>query len=227
MIQNRRGRLLVAFVTMFLPWTLKRALLTRLLGYRLDPSARIGYSLLIAASVRMGKNARIGNLTVCRGLKALEVGDFGSIGNINWVTGGADKTLPRAGGENRAEPTLGVGDHGAITNRHYIDCSDRIEIGAYTTVAGVRSQLLTHSIDLDKNRQQTGPIKIGAYCFVGTGCTVLAGATLPDYSVLAAGSVLREAMSQPWTLYAGVPATGKKRIPEEHAYFHRKVGYVD
>jgi acetyltransferase-like isoleucine patch superfamily enzyme len=86
---------------------------------------------------------------------------------------------------------------------------------------------MTHSIDLGVCCQQAEPIRIGDYCFIGTGCIVLPGAELPDFSVLAAGSVLRENMSQAWTVYAGVPARPKRRISEEHAYFHRMVGYVE
>jgi acetyltransferase-like isoleucine patch superfamily enzyme len=175
----------------------------------------------------MGKNARIGHLTVCRGLRALEIGDYGRIGNLNWITGDGDNPLPRARSNDKAEPILRVSAHSAITHRHYIDCSDRIELGAFTTIAGVRSQLLTHSIDLGICRQQAEPIRIGDYCFIGTGCIVLPGAELPDFSVLAAGSVLRENMSQPWTLYAGTPARTRKRIPAEYAYFRRMVGYVE
>src|SRR5829696_6862500 len=169
MIRSRKGRMFVAVATMFLPWVLKRSALTLLLGYQLDRRARIGYSILAVASVRMGKDAHIGHLTVCRGLKALEIGDYGRIGNLNWITGDGDNPLPRARSNNKAEPMLRVGTHSAITHRHYIDCSDHIEIGAFTTVAGVRSQCLTHSIDLEVCCQQAEPIRIGNYCFVGTG----------------------------------------------------------
>jgi acetyltransferase-like isoleucine patch superfamily enzyme len=227
MIHSRKGRTFVAVATMFLPWRLKRLLLTWMLGYQLDPSARIGHAVVAAASVRMGKGAHIGHLTVCRGLKLLEIGDHGRIGNLNWITGDGDNPLPSARSNSKAEPILRVGTHSAITPRHYIDCSDRIEIGAFTTVAGVRSQFLTHSIDLRACRQQAEPITIGDNCFIGTGCIVLSGAKLPDFSVLAAGSVLRENMGQPWTLYAGVPARARKRISEDYAYFHRTVGYVE
>ena len=227
MIRSRKQRIFVAAATMFLPWVLKRSLLTWLLGYQLDATARIGYAIIAAASVRMGKGARIGHLTVCRDLRAVEIGDHGRIGNMNWITGNRDNPPPRARSNNKAEPILRIGTHSAITHRHYIDCSDRIEIGDFTTVAGARSQFLTHSIDLEVCRQQAEPIRIGDYCFIGTGCIVLSGAKLPDFSVLAAGSVLRENMSQPWMLYAGVPAKAKKRISESYAYFHRMVGYVE
>lgn len=226
LIRSHSGRMIVAVATIMLPWLLKRRILTWLLGYQLDASARIGYSILTVASARMGKGARVGHLTMCRGLKLLEIGDFGSIGNLNWITGNGQNPLTKARKNTRAEVALRIGRHSAITNRHYIDSSDRIVIGDFTTIAGVRSQFLTHAIDIEICRQQTNPIKIGNYCFVGTGCIILPGAVLPDCSVLAAGSLLRDEMTQPWTLYAGVPAKAKKKIPEYYAYFRRLVGFV-
>jgi acetyltransferase-like isoleucine patch superfamily enzyme len=223
MIRNRLLRTIVAAVTTVLPWRLKRLLLIRLFGYRLDISARIGYSLVDVKSVYMGKGARIGHMTVFRGLENLEIGDFGRIGNLNWITGGSDRFRSL---ENLTRSALKVGDHSSITNRHYIDCSSSIHIGNFTTIAGVRSQFLTHSIDLKLCQQRTSPIVIGEYCFVGTGCIVLPGAALPSYSVLGAGSVLRDKMEQSWALYAGVPAKKKKQLSENYLYFQRKIGYV-
>jgi acetyltransferase-like isoleucine patch superfamily enzyme len=226
LIRNRRGRILVAIVTLLLPWALKRPLLNWLLGYQLDPNAWIGFSIVAVASARIGSGARIGHLTVCRGLTALEMGDYGQIGNLNWITGNGDNPMSRRGADCDAEVILSIGAHSAITNRHYIDCSDCVRIGAFTTIAGIRSQLLTHSIELESCRQQTQPVAIGDYCFVGTGCIILPGAGLPDYSVLAAGSILRDQMDKTWTLYAGAPAEAKRAIPKHYSYFHRSVGFV-
>jgi len=226
-ISSRLGRLTVAVATMWLPWILRRPILTLLLGYRLDPSSRIGLSIVAAASVEIGKGGRIGHLTVCRGIKSLQLDDYARIGNLNWITGNGDAPLPRSGSENLAQPGLKVGKHSAITHRHYIDCSDSISIGVFSTIAGVRSQFLTHSIDIQRNRQQACPITIGNYCFVGTGCIVLGGSALPDCSVLAAGTLLREKLDQSWMLYAGIPAQAKKEIPKDYGYFSRAEGFVD
>lgn len=209
--------------TMVLPWRLKRLLLMHLLGYRLDISAKIGCSLLDVSSVYMGRGARIGHMTVFRDMDDVSIGNFGRIGNLNWITGGSERF---GGGGDLIRSILEVGDHSSITNRHYIDCSHSIRIGGFTTIAGVRSQFLTHSVDLRSCQQQASPIIIGEYCFVGTGCIVLPGATLPSYSVLAAGSVLREKMEESWTLYTGVPARRKKQISASDLYFRRKIGYI-
>lgn len=222
---NRRLRFVIASVAMFFPWSLKRRLLSWLLGYQLHPKSKIGFSIISVTAASMGEGAQIGHLTVCRGVSRLILGDHARIGNLNWITGWNDP-LSRPGCNDGIESALVIGSHSAITHRHYIDCSDRVEIGAFTTVAGVRSQIFTHSINLEVCAQQTCPIAIGDYCFVGTGCIILPGARLPNFSVLAAGSVLRNCFEQEWTLYAGTPAQAKKKIPAHHAYFHRAVGFV-
>ncbi len=44
-----------------------------------------------------------------------------------------------------------------------IDCTARVRIGAFATIGGFRSQLLTHSIDFEAGRQTAEPIEIGEY----------------------------------------------------------------
>jgi acetyltransferase-like isoleucine patch superfamily enzyme len=121
---------------------------------------------------------------------------------------------------------LTLGAHAAVTKSHHLDCTDRIDIGAFTTLAGYRSQLLTHSIDLAHNRQDAAPIVIGEYCFVGTAVVVLGGARLPARSVLGAKALLNHAHVEPGWLYAGVPARPVQALPEDAAYFRRTTGFV-
>jgi acetyltransferase-like isoleucine patch superfamily enzyme len=224
---NSRPRFFLAALLAPLPWFLKRPLMQSLLGYRLHPSARIGLSIVAAAEVELGEGARIGNLNVVRGLSRLELGPHAIIAQLNWITGFPAGPSPHFAHQPDRKPTLLLGAHCAITSRHLLDCTNRITIGAFTTIAGFRSQILTHSIDLAVNRQSSNEVKIGEYCFVGTGCIVLPGANLPDYCVLGAGAVLNEAMTEGHTLYAGVPARAVKKMPVDSAYFTRQRGFVE
>jgi acetyltransferase-like isoleucine patch superfamily enzyme len=174
----------------------------------------------------MGPHSRLGHLTIIRGLCQVKLGAHATIGNLNWITG-----YPREGrgyfvDEKGRKPDLYVGEHAAITNRHLIDCTNEVRIGRFSTLAGWRSQVLTHSIDLRRCRQASAPIEIGDYCFVGTGCVILGGGRLPGYCVLGAGAVLREAYSTQWTIYAGVPAKAIGVVAREWKYFVRPSGYV-
>jgi acetyltransferase-like isoleucine patch superfamily enzyme len=119
-----------------------------------------------------------------------------------------------------------LGAHAAITKSHHIDCTNRITIGPFTTIAGYHSQLLTHSIDLQHNRQHSEPITIGAYCFVGSNCVILGGSVLPDQCVLGALSLLNKPFSESWSLYGGQPARRLKPIDANAAYFSRLEGFV-
>jgi serine acetyltransferase len=175
----------------------------------------------------MGPGSRIGHGTVCVHLDEVQLGEQARIGRLNWITG-----FPADGGGGFFEHQPGrvsrlrVGRHAAITNRHLIDCTSEVSVGAFATVAGFRSQLLSHSIDLNQNRQDSGPIEIGEHCFVGTGCILLGGARLPACSVLGAGAVLNKAQTETHTLYAGQPAAAVKKLDPEARYFKRETGLV-
>lgn len=219
-------KLIVALVTLPLPWFLRRAALQWLCGYRLHPTSRIGLALVYPEELVMEAHASIGHLTVVKGLKRLDMGAHATIGRGNWITGfpAGNKTF-FAHQEDRI-PELVLGAQSAITHRHIIDCTSSVRIGAFTTVAGYRSQILTHSIDLMDCRQSSAPVRIGEYCFVGTDCVLLGGSVLPSYSALGAKSLLNKAQAQTHCLYAGVPAKEVKSLEPDLKYFQREVGFV-
>jgi hypothetical protein len=219
-------RLLIAAALAPLPWFLKRPLMQALLGYRLHPTARIGFSLVAAESVELAEGARIGHLNVVRGLSRLELGPHAIIAQLNWITGFPAGPSPHFAHQTERKPTLRLAEHSAVTSRHLLDCTNLITLGRFSTVAGFRSQMLTHSIDLASCRQTSAPVEIGAYCFVGSGSIVLPGARLPDYCVLAAGAVLTQPLEETHTLYAGVPARAVKKLPADWEYFRRTDGFV-
>ena len=175
----------------------------------------------------MGPKARIGHLTRVKGLQELSIGEGASLGNLNWVTAvSSDHPVHFAADVDR-NPSLIIERHAAITHRHLIDCTDRVVVGEYSTVAGWRSQILTHAIDVRLSRQSAESVSIGRYCFVGTGVVILKGASLPDYSILSAGSVLAASMPDSYMLYSGVPAVAAKPLDRASGYFQRTMGFVN
>ena len=211
---------------MILPWWIRRKALRLFFGYEIDPSATIGFSLISVGKLRMGQKARIGHLTRVKGLRELSIGEAAELGNLNWVTAFPSGHSVHFAAEERRNPSLIIERHAAITHRHLIDCTDRIVVGEYSTVAGWRSQILTHAIDIRLSRQSAAPISIGRYCFVGTGVIILKGACLPDFSILGAGSVLADAMADGFMLYSGVPAVATRPLDRESGYFQRARGFV-
>lgn len=211
-----------------LPWKLRRLLLQAIFGYRIHKTAHISrFAMMLPAHLEMGPRSFIGPLTLCKGLELVRIEEHGFIGALNWITGFPLNTPSRHFElDPERRPQLILEAHAAITSRHLIDCTDAVRLGAFSTLAGFRSQILTHSVDLDESRQRCKPVLIGRYCFVGTGCVLLGGSLLPDHSVLGANSMLAVPLEKPGYLYAGVPARPVRAMDPEAKYFSRAAGFV-
>jgi len=218
---------LIQLISLILPWQWRRQLLEKQFGYHIHPASYIGFSWICARHLVMEENSRIGHLTVCREIDLLQLGAYSIIGQLNWITGfPAGRESRHFAHQSDRHPELILETHAAISSRHLIDCTARIRIGAFATLAGFRSQLLTHSIDLEVNRQSSEPIEIGEYCFVGTDCVILGGCSLPHHSVLGAKSLLNSTYHDSFQLYAGVPAKPIKELSPDLKYFRRTEGFV-
>jgi len=217
-------RAAVALLGCLLPGRAKRLLYRWLLHYEIGSAARIGFSLILADHCTLGDGARIGHLNVIGRCESVTLGDHAIIGNLNWISAHpkADKTFYSSQADR--SPSLTLGRHAAITSRHLIDCAAHVSVGAFATIGGSRSQLWTHSVDFVSSVQVARGISIGTYSFVATSTVLLPGASLPDFSVLAAGSVLRNDFKEPYGLYAGHPAVRVKELSEDMAYFRRDTG---
>lgn len=219
--------ILVQLLLFLLPWRIRRRLLQVLFDWTIAPGAKIGLSVLVVEHVKLAPDAHIGHLNIIKGLSSLDLGEASRIGNLNWITANAASVSRHFIEDTNRYPSLTVGNHAAITHRHLVDCTDRVEIGEFSTFGGWRSQILTHSIDVGLGRQSATPVSIGRYCFVGTGVVILKGSSLPDYAVLGAGSVLTKPMTEPYTLYSGVPAIPVSELDKDSKYFTRDTGFVD
>jgi acetyltransferase-like isoleucine patch superfamily enzyme len=220
-------RNLFRLCVVLLPWFLRRHVLGALYGYEIHPTARIGWSWIFPGKLAMGEHARIGHLNVAIHLARLELGPHALIERGNWITGFPAGDRRHFAHQPGRDPALVLGAHTAVTKHHHFDCTDRIEIGAFTTVAGYGSQLLTHEIDLVANRQEAAPIAIGDHCFVSTAVVILSGARLPERSVLGAKALLNKPQTAPGWLYGGVPARALRELPKDAKYFSRARGFVD
>lgn len=213
--------------TCLLPWTLKRRALEHWFGYKIHPKAWIGLAWVFPRKLIMGEGSRIDHFTVAIHLDLINMGTKATIGRGNWITGFPTQTNSlhfQHQSERRAE--LLLGESVDITKSHHLDCTNSIEIGRFTTIAGYDSQFLTHSIDVVKGRQDSAPIYIGEYSFVGTNVVVLGGAVLPSFSVLGAKSLLNKPLKEEWTLYGGTPAKALSTIPRNAKFFSRVSSYV-
>jgi acetyltransferase-like isoleucine patch superfamily enzyme len=217
---------LLGLLSLLLPWSLRRSFLEKQFGYSIHPSSRIGLAWIFPRRLVMEEGARIGHLTLCKNIDLLHLGAHAVVGQLNWITGFPSGPHRHFAHQPDRRPELIVERHAGISSRHLIDCTARVRIGAFATIGGFRSQLLTHSIDFAAGRQTAEPIEIGEYCFTGTNSVLLGGSMLPHHSILGAQSLLNKKWDEPYRLYAGVPAKPVKELSADLEYFRRAEGFV-
>jgi acetyltransferase-like isoleucine patch superfamily enzyme len=221
---RRALRLGVLLAIAPLPSVLKRPLYRVLFGYRIGRGVKIGFSLLDATRVELGEGTRIGHLNLVTRVAELVTGRRVEIGSLNIIRGGERVSLGDYATVMRfnvlnaipdhdctTDPVsiLDVGPGAIIVSGHRVDFTDRVTIGRNVIVGGRNSSLWTHT------RQETAPIRIGDYCYIGSEVRIAPGASLPDRCILALGSVLVEAVASPAHLVGGVPAKPIRPLAEK------------
>ena len=197
---------------------LKNSLLRRL-GWAIGGGVHIGPCLIYMVDhVDIGDGAGIGAFNVVKDLAALTLQEYAVIGHWNWVT--AARSLREAG----APCVFHLGAHSAITSRHYIDCSGGIRVGTHTTIAGVRSTLVTHGISWRSSAQTFSSIEIGDYCLISSNVQVSPGTVVGSRIVVGMGATIAGRVVDPG-LYIQSRATLVKSDLDGD-YFRRAQGHV-
>jgi acetyltransferase-like isoleucine patch superfamily enzyme len=227
-----RLRLAVLAVLGLLPNLLKRPLYRWLFGYRIARGARIGLSLLDARQVDIGEGAEIRHFNLVLRVGQLRLGEHARVGLANVIRGGERVHLGRYATVTRfnvlnaipdhdctTEPAsvLDIGDGAIIVSGHRVDFTDRVTIGRNVIVGGRNSSFWTH------NRQQTAPIEIGDFCYLGSEIRIAPGGSLAPECILALGSVVSGRTGAPRSLVGGVPAKVIRPLTEaDLTLIHRK-----
>ena len=219
MIRHPRFRMGVAVLAAAAPPRLRRLLHTRVLGYEIHPTARVGRSVLAVGRLVLGEGAVIGNLNYVAHLDRVELAEVAMIGNLNWISGVRAGSGAFAGIERRSELTMRRGAH--IGFLHYVDCCDHVTLEEMALLGGIRSQVLTHWAEIGTGRLNCRPVRIGHHCLLHTGIIVTAGSDVAPRSVVAAGSVVTAPLTEPGTFYAGVPARARRRLDPDAGLFTR------
>jgi acetyltransferase-like isoleucine patch superfamily enzyme len=177
-------------IVALLPASRFKNLLLRRLGWAVHPAAVIRPNLVIGVTkARLEARASIGSFNVIRNVSSLVLESGALLGQFNWVTGGSSGNLSKSS-------QLFLGKESAITSRHYIDVSGAVAVGAFSTVAGERSIILTHQIDYRDSRQTLAAVTIGQYALVSSNVKIVPGASVPDFSVVAMGSVVTPGLTE-------------------------------
>jgi carbonic anhydrase/acetyltransferase-like protein (isoleucine patch superfamily) len=232
MSTTRWPRLALLAVVGLLPGPIKRPLYRALFGYRIGRGVRIGLVILDADAVELGDGTEIGHLNLIIRVGSLVTGKSVRIGALNIIRGGEQVRLGDYAEVMRLNVLNAIPDHDCTTSPvsrleigagavvvsgHRIDFTDQVTIGRNVIVGGRNSSLWTH------NRQQTAPIAIGDFCYLGSEVRLAPGARLAERSILGLGSVLAGAIDTPGSLVGGVPARIIRPLTaEDDALVHRK-----
>ncbi len=211
-------QLAFAYVFAFALMSLKRIIARRIYRWDIHPTAYIGPSVLTVRHVSMGPGASIGGRNVITNLNELRLGEGANIGSGNMIKGWWDHPTQKLPERN---PSLFLAEHAQIASYHYVDCVDSLELGRYAAIAGFRSTVLTHTIDLMRDKYVAGSVVLGEYAVAMSGCLLLAGTRIPARSVVAAGSVVSTKLTKEFTFYQGNPAVAVRPLPERLGFFHR------
>lgn len=211
-------------LTGLLPGPIKRPLYRILLGARFGAGVRLGWILLDCNDVELGEGTCIGHFNVVTRVASLRTGSHVRIGMFNIIRGGTRvdlgdysqvtrlnvlNAIPDHDCTTEPESVLQVGAGTVITSGHRIDFTDRVTLGKNVIVGGRSSSLWTH------NRQETAPIAIGDYCYLGSEVRLAPGAKLPGECILGMGAVLAGEIKEPRSLVAGVPAKVVRPLEEK------------
>lgn len=223
----KKVTILLTVFSIFLPNSIKIRLYNRFLGHCIDKTAYIGFSFIWVRKIIMKEHSRIGHFNFITNLEMLKLGQFSSIRNFNRAS-----ALPLNSTKHFKDvldryPSLFLGKHTSVVNRNFFDCNSKIEIGDFSLIAGQGCIFYTHGINIENNRQETAPIKIGDYCMIGSRSILIKGSTLPSFSLLGANSTLHKKYKDSYWLYSGVPALPVKQLDTKSAFFTRKIGRVD
>ena len=216
-------RLALAYVFALVPMSLKRVIAKYLYRWDIHPTAYIGPSVLTVRNVSMGPGASIGGRNVITNLDELRLEEGATIGSGNMIKGWWDHPTQKLPGRN---PSVYLDEHSLIASYHYIDCVDSLQLGRHAAIAGFRSTVLTHTIDLVRDKYVAGSVVLGEYAIAMSGCLLSAGTKIPARSVVAAGSVVSGKLTDELTFYRGNPAEAVRPLPERLAFFHRGEGDV-
>jgi acetyltransferase-like isoleucine patch superfamily enzyme len=221
---GRKIKLLFLFLLAFLPSFLKCPLYRLFLGYKIGSNVKIGFSIIDVEKCEIQDDVRIGHLNLLTSTKQLFIGDHTRIGHLNIIRGGDEVRIGRYAEilrlneinsilnplvSNKIDPRFLLGDGSVITTSHKIDFTDKVEIGKRVILGGRNSSLWTH------NRQQTMPITIGDYSYIGSEIRIVPGGEIPPKCVVGIASVITKKFIEESSLIAGVPAKVVKELGEE------------
>ncbi len=196
-----------------------------ILGIKIGNNGRVGFSMIFCKKLIVSESGSIGHFNLIK-INNIALSKKSYIGHLNRLNGPFNLRLAITAGignfNNFVKAPLNVknrvsaiylGKLSKITSRHYIDCMCNITILSYTTIAGIGSQMWTHGYyhyrGMHKRVRIDGEIKIGRYCYIGS------------------GSIFNPGVSVCSSVNLGCNSTISKSISEEGFYVNQQLRKID
>lgn len=197
---------MLKYLLALLPSALK-VLCYRALGARIGKGCYIGCSVIDAKKLELGDFVHIGHFNILWRLNELKLDSGSRLTMFNWITGAR-------------EGSFHLGRNSGITRFHFLEASADIAVGSNTIIAGRNSHFFTHGIS-PTNLDDRRPIRIGNWCYIGSGARFVPGTSIADGTFVGMGAVVTKQFREEYVLIAGNPGVIKKRLSPEDAYFNR------
>lgn len=97
-----------------------------------------------------------------------------------------------------------------------LSIGDYTQIGPHVSLIGANHDPYDNRIDITKDG-----IHIGAYSWLGTGCFILPGVKLGDFTIVGAGAVVTKSFPEGYVIIGGNPARVIKSLDREKCRRHR------
>ncbi|MCO4880893.1 acyltransferase [Paraburkholderia caribensis] len=160
--------------------------------------------LRFARNIDIGRYTVIGDGAILSGLgsEGLRLGDGVNIGAYARIVVGTD--IERPGAYIHIGDGCGIGEYSSVGGSGGVSIGQNTIIGQYFSAHPENHNFSDASRPIREQGTTRQPIEIGDDCWLGARVTVLAGVTIGDGCVIAAGSVVTRDIS-PFSIVAGVP----------------------
>ncbi len=193
-------------------------LFLKLVGHKIGNKVRIGFSFLLVDELVLADNSKIGHLNFIK-ISSLVLKKRARIGRLNIIKGPLicvlenealinhrNKITRATKGISYGESFLQLGELSIITVGHHLDLTRSIRFGAFSILAGIRSQLWTHGFyhaPTGKDRIRIdGEISVGDNVYIGSGCIFNPGVSVGNAIHIGGGSIVSKNLEKPG-MYVG------------------------